>query len=922
LTFYAFGDTRDNPSTMNTLFQRMLNEISAEPTSQTILLHSGDFNGSTGESQWDGQYFKRDTYTLQHQARVPMAGVWGNHDSNTDLRNYFPWPYALSSGNTYYSFEYGPVFFAAIDVSTSFSTGSAQYNWLESKLQSTSKAIKILFFHYPGYGAGDHSNDSNVQNYIQPLCVKYNVRFCITGHNHNYARCVQQNVNHMTLGGGGAPLYDVNSNCLKAEKTYHFAKFKVYYDMNTLEYVISTHVIRSVGTTLETFDVRIPYQPSTPVKADFTYSADAVTRKVQFTDASTCNNCTITSWNWNFGDALTSTLKNPLHTYGAAGTYSVTLTVTNSSSQADAITKTVVLAAPAPVQAKFSYTKNDLSVTFTDESISSGTIQSWLWEFGDGITATIKNPSHTYPNYGKYTVKLTVTDNVPSSNTKTEEIELNNYPPDPCASAGTDFSYFWISKADLGTLSNSSAGTGYSDFTKTVAAVELKQGSSYNLTITLNTGQYTNWFKAYIDYNRDGDFEDAGEVIFVSTAAQKIISDGGSITIPANAATGITRLRLQIKNSTSSNLPAPEPCETFAYGEVEDYYVNIVSDCQPPAANFNYAVNQCTAAFTNTSTSATPIVSYNWNFGNGSTSVLANPSCTYTANGTYNVSLTVTNNCGKSASISKQVIITNCPNLPYDHLVGSFPGIGIWIRDSQTQTWTQLSKQQADIIRVGDVNGNGQDDTAAYFKSTGKLWYRYDSGVWEDIPASAATLTVFDLGDMDNDGKDDLVGSWSDKGLWWRNSANGVWTKLSNLVPSLVAAGDFDSDSKADVAGLFPSMNSIWIYYSNNTWKQISKQINLIDLRAGNMDSDTAAELVGSWDIGVWTFDPATNAWVQHHKQQAKQIAVGDINAGGKQDIAGYWDASLPLYVKYLETNTWLKLSNYNPDTLDAGAVK
>jgi PKD repeat protein len=659
------------------------------------------------------------------------------------------------------------------------------------------------------------------------------------------------------------------------------------------------------------------------INANFTFTIQPFPnhRTVNFTDTST-SSATITKWAWKFGDGSTSTVKNPTRTYTANGTYSVTLTVTDSSNQSNSITKPVTIADPAPVQAKFSYTVSDLSVSFNDESITLGTMQSWLWEFGNGTTATIKNPVCTYSDYGSYTVKLTVTDNIPSTNSITKVVVVSNEPPKPCASSGTDYSYFWFSNVKLGTLDNSSAGDGYKDFSQTVTPPQLKKGSSYTLTMTLNSAQYTNWFKAYIDYNRDGDFEDAGEVIYVSPAAAKIQSDGGTITIPSTAVKGLTWMRVQVKNSTSSNLPAPEPCETFAYGEVEDYYVNIVSDCPLPTANFTYTVNGCTAQFTSTSTSTDPIVSYYWAFGNGTTSTLVNPSCTYSANGTYNVSLTVTNSCGQSASITKQVAIINCGNNPYDHLVGSFPGIGIWLRDSQTAVWTQLSKQQADIIRVGDVNGNGKDDIAAYFKSTGKLWYRYDTGIWEDIAASATTLLVYDLGDMNNDGRKDLVGGWSDKGLWWRNNANGVWTKLSTMVPALVAAADFDGDNKADVVGLFPSLSSIWIYYSNNTWKQISKQTNLIDLRAGNMDNDVKAELVGSWDIGVWMFDPETNAWVQHHKQQAKQICVGDINAGGMQDIVGYWNATTPLFVKFLETNTWQELSKYNPDTIDAGKIK
>jgi PKD repeat protein len=588
---------------------------------------------------------------------------------------------------------------------------------------------------------------------------------------------------------------------------------------------------------------------------------------------------------------------------------------------------TFLLGDQVSLTADFDYSTQNTSAIFTDKS--TGNIGSWQWTFiKNGSTAgtsTVQNPTFNYSQFGLFQAKLVVSDQQtpPQTATVTKNILIEDVPPAPCPSAGDDFSYFWITKTGLGNLNNSSAASGYTDYTKTVAAPELKQNQTYTLNMNLNTAQYTNWFKAYIDYNRDGDFADAGEVIYVSPEAQKIEAINAAVIVPATAALGITRLRVQVKNATSTNLPAPEPCENFAYGEVEDYYVKIIpDDCQPPTANFSFSVNQCTAAFTNTSTSAAPIVSYNWNFGNGSTSTLQNPSCTYAGNGTYSVSLTVTNNCGKSATISKQVIISNCSQNTYDHLVGSFPGIGIWLRDSQTTAWTQLSKQQADIIRVGDVNGNGQDDMAAFFKATEKLWYRYDNGIWEDIPASAATLIAFDLGDMNNDGRKDLVGSWSDKGLWWRNNANGVWTKLSSLIPSLVAAGDFDGDNKADVVGLFPSLNSIWIYYSNNTWKQISKQINLNDLRAGNMDNDTKAELVGSWDIGVWMFDPETNLWVKHHANQAKQIAVGDINAGGMQDIVGYWNTDTPLHVKYLENNTWQKLSNYNPDTLDAGKLK
>lgn len=129
-----------------------------------------------------------------------------------------------------------------------------------------------------------------------------------------------------------------------------------------------------------------------------------------FTDRSTG---VPTQWLWNFGDGTTSVEQNPAHTFSNPGTFSVTLTVTNSKGTATTTQSNLVTVAVNPplLNAKFSGTPTagvaPLPVQFADASV--GGVTAWVWEFGDGATSTEQNPAHTYAAIGKYTVKLSVT---------------------------------------------------------------------------------------------------------------------------------------------------------------------------------------------------------------------------------------------------------------------------------------------------------------------------------------------------------------------------------------------------------------------------------------------------------------------------------------------------------------------------------
>jgi PKD repeat protein len=138
---------------------------------------------------------------------------------------------------------------------------------------------------------------------------------------------------------------------------------------------------------------------------------------------------TATSWSWDFGDGTNSPEQDPIHEYKNAGIYTVSLTATGPGGS-DTETKTnyiTVTQMPSAPVAGFSGTPTSgqppLTVNFTDQS--TGTVTGWSWDFGDGGTSTLQNPSYTYNSAGVYTVSLTVTGpGGPDTITRTDYIDI------------------------------------------------------------------------------------------------------------------------------------------------------------------------------------------------------------------------------------------------------------------------------------------------------------------------------------------------------------------------------------------------------------------------------------------------------------------------------------------------------------------
>jgi len=145
----------------------------------------------------------------------------------------------------------------------------------------------------------------------------------------------------------------------------------------------------------------------------------------------------------------------------------------------------------------------------------------------------------------------------------------NPPPTGYCASNGNNTSDEYIQRVQLGSINNASGASagGYGDYT----SLSTNLASSNTITITPAwTGTvYAEGYAVWIDWNRDGDFGDANELVF-SNAATTATSVSGSFGIPAGASAGATIMRVSMKYNA-----IPTTCESFTYGEVEDYQVVI-----------------------------------------------------------------------------------------------------------------------------------------------------------------------------------------------------------------------------------------------------------------------------------------------------------------------------------------------------------
>lgn len=396
---------------------------------------------------------------------------------------------------------------------------------------------------------------------------------------------------------------------------------------------------------------------------------------VVFTDNSTNNPV---FWSWDFGNGQTSSSQNPFVTYTTAGTYTVTL-ITRNASGSDAVRKTgYITVYPYP---KASFTSNSTlacaptNIQFNDNSTSgSGSITSYLWDFGDGTTSNQQSPAHAYSQPGYYSVSLTVQNSGGCSNKAAvgrylrvvEGIQPNfvfNQSSTSCVAPFT------------GALLNQTAGPGTLTYNWTIAngatpanstaaspTVTFPNDGTYNVTLQVSSSfgcsaQITDPLKL----SDNAAIINGPTTVCVNTPAT--FSNGSAPPPPSFTWT--------FGDGTTSN--ATSPSKTFtAAGPSSVTLVNKYAGCTTIATAPITVINPPTPTFTATNTSSckapltisftdqsTPTpTSWLWNFGDGGTSTSQNPNHTYTTTGTFNVTLTVSNGGSCPGSTTRNALVT------------------------------------------------------------------------------------------------------------------------------------------------------------------------------------------------------------------------------------------------------------------------
>lgn len=443
-------------------------------------------------------------------------------------------------------------------------------------------------------------------------------------------------------------------------------------------------VTYTIGSQCEAIDIEVE-EPDFPT-AQFSTSNVCFPEDVVFTDESSVASGAITNWNWDFGDGNTSTQSNPTHAYAADGTYTVELEVTTDINCIETYEMDVTVY-PKPSTA-FNPVAGCLgeASTFTDQTSidAPGNIAQYAWDFGDGNTSNLQNPTHNYAALNTYDVKLVTTSNdgcldstiatidvyprpaIDISVTAECTLDAVQFNNNSSITSGTIDQYDW----DFGDNTTSSV----SDPTHVYS---LPNTYTVELVATSNQSCVSDTTFELISYpNPVANFTATN----VCADAPVELVDNSSVVAPGILDTW------EVDMGDASAIQTSIPAQ-YQYNNPGSYTIELILTTQHgcddtlevettvydiPVADFSFT-NICeddSAQFNDLSIIASGAISnWLWDFGNGSSSTSSTPSHqTYSADAVYPVSLIVSSGFGCADTLEDNIEVYPVPiaNFTFD----------------------------------------------------------------------------------------------------------------------------------------------------------------------------------------------------------------------------------------------------------------
>lgn len=413
----------------------------------------------------------------------------------------------------------------------------------------------------------------------------------------------------------------------------------------------------------------------------------------QFFDSSIAGNGNVSSWQWDFGDGNFSSVQNPQHIYTSEGNFNVSLKAATNYGCVTSKTIKDFISINTGVRADFTNLSSQTcnapaTISFVNKSTGTGTL-SYAWDFGDGSTSGLTNPSHTFTNSGSYSISLIVNNETGCSDTllKPKLITVGSTTADfeipELVCAGTPVVLINTSKP---TPSGASWDFGDGTFSNSLNAVKIFTDSgNYSVKMISNNGACKDSVTKSISVMPKPVVQFASKDTVSCAAPFTVTFENKSSGSQNSARNRIAGQTYYWDFGDGSNSSDQNPSHTYSKEGVYTVklFVTNASGCtdslvkkayikiSPPTAFINgLPQNGCaplTHKFTSTIKSLETISKYHWDFGDGNTSDSATPTHIFTAPGFYTITLTFTTagGCVNTVKVANGIVVGKKPKATY-----------------------------------------------------------------------------------------------------------------------------------------------------------------------------------------------------------------------------------------------------------------